>query len=114
MFTVSVPRRCCCLLGSCWRRASLANFDVRAPQAARAAGFPAREAALVGAMMNTRGLMELVVINVGYELRVVPRSVYCMLVLMALVTTVMTTPIVRRLASGTELEEPVRKSGFFA
>jgi Kef-type K+ transport system membrane component KefB len=81
--------------------------------AARAAGFPAREAALVGAMMSTRGLMELVVINVGYELRVVPRSVYCMLVLMALVTTVMTTPLVRRLARGTELEEPIRKSGFF-
>jgi Kef-type K+ transport system membrane component KefB len=82
--------------------------------AARAAGFATREAALVGAMMNTRGLMELVVINVGYELRVIPRSVYCMLVLMALVTTVMTTPIVRRLARGTELEEPIRKSGFFA
>jgi Kef-type K+ transport system membrane component KefB len=81
--------------------------------AARAAGFANREAALVGAMMNTRGLMELVVINVGYELRVIPRSVYCMLVLMALVTTVMTTPIVRRLARGTELEKPIEKSGFF-
>jgi Kef-type K+ transport system membrane component KefB len=81
--------------------------------AARLAGFPRREATLVGAMMNTRGLMELVVINVGYELRVIPRSVYCMLVLMALITTLMTTPIVRRLARGTELEEPIEKSGFF-
>src|SRR5215470_20434777 len=86
MFAVSVPRRCGCGL------------------AARAAGFPAREAALVGAMMNTRGLMELIVINVGYELRVIPPSVYCMLVLMAVITTVMTTPLLRRLARGTELE----------
>ena len=49
----------------------------------------------------------------GHELRVIPKSVFCMLVLMALITTVMTTPILRRLAPGTELDEPIRRSGFF-
>ena len=44
--------------------------------------------------MNTRGLVELVVVNLGYDMRVIPKSVFCMLVLMALVTTVMTTPAI--------------------
>jgi len=64
--------------------------------------------------MNTRGLMELVVINVGRDLGVIPASVYCMLVLMALSTTVMTTPLLLRLVRGTELEPHVRKSEFLA
>lgn len=75
-------------------------------------GLRPREAACVGALMNTRGLMELVVINVGKDLGVIPDSVYCMLVLMALVTTVMTTPLLLRLMRGTELEGPILASGF--
>src|SRR5262245_36906217 len=66
--------------------------------AAWLSGMPRRESACVGVMMNTRALMELIVINLGHELRVIPKSVFCMLVLMALITTVMTTPILRRLA----------------
>jgi len=80
--------------------------------AAWAGGFRPREAACIGAMMNTRGLMELIVINVGYQLGVIPKSVFCMLVLMALVTTVMTTPILLRLVRGTELEPWVEASIF--
>jgi len=45
---------------------------------------------------NTRALMELVVINVGYDLGVIPRSVFTMLVLMALVSTIITTPALKR------------------
>jgi Kef-type K+ transport system membrane component KefB len=71
-----------------------------------------REAACIGVMMNTRGLMELVVINVGKDLGVIPDSVYCMLVLMALLTTVMTTPILLRTMRGTELEPLIEASGF--
>jgi Kef-type K+ transport system membrane component KefB len=82
--------------------------------AARLAGVRPREALAIGAMMNTRGLMELVVINVGRDLGVIPASVYCMLVLMALSTTVMTTPLLLRLVRGTELEPHVRKSEFLA
>lgn len=77
-------------------------------------GFRPREAACIGALMNTRGLMELIVINVGYELRVIPPSVYCMLVLMALLTTVMTTPALLRFMPGTELEPHVAASSFAA
>jgi len=56
--------------------------------------------------------MELVVINVGYDLGVIPKSVFCMLVLMALCTTVMTTPILVRAGRRTELEEGLVRSGF--
>lgn len=80
--------------------------------AARAGGMSMRESACVGVMMNTRALMELIVINVGYELGVIPKSVFCMLVLMALLTTVMTTPILLRLMKGTELEPCIARSGF--
>lgn len=80
--------------------------------AARLCGFSNRESACIGVMMNTRALMELIVINVGYELRVIPPSVFCMLVLMALITTVMTTPILLLLMPGTELEAYIARSGF--
>lgn len=62
--------------------------------------------------MNTRALMELIVINVGYQLGVIPHSVFCMLVIMALVTTVMTTPILLRLARGTSLWPDIERSIF--
>lgn len=71
-----------------------------------------REAACIGAMMNTRGLMELVVINLGKDLGVIPDSVFCMLVLMAMVTTMMTTPLLLRLMRGTELEPYILGSAF--
>jgi len=46
----------------------------------------------IGALMNTRGLMELIVLNLGYDLGVLSPTVFTMMVLMALVTTFMTTP----------------------
>ncbi|MBL8829903.1 MAG: cation:proton antiporter, partial [Planctomycetaceae bacterium] len=55
------------------------------------------ESASIGVMMNTRGLMELIVINLGRELGVLPDSVFCMLVIMAVVTTYMTAPLLTRL-----------------
>ncbi len=78
--------------------------------AARFSGFSPRESAIIGVLMNTRALMELIVINVGYDLGVLPRSVFCMLVLMALATTVMTTPLLLRLMRGTELEPYLQRS----
>jgi Kef-type K+ transport system membrane component KefB len=80
--------------------------------AARLGGFRWREAAQVGVMMNTRGLMGLVVINVGYDAGVIPNSLFCALVLMAVVTTLLTAPLLLRLRHGTELEDPIRRSGF--
>jgi len=65
--------------------------------AARAAGLPRNEAIAVGVLMNTRGLMALVVINVGYDLQVFPKPVFFMLVTMAVVTTAVSTPALKRL-----------------
>lgn len=75
-------------------------------------GFSPRESLCIGTMMNTRALMELIVINVGRDLGVLPDSVFCMLVLMALATTVMTTPMLLRFMRGTELEPFISDSGF--
>lgn len=61
--------------------------------AARLSGFPWREASAIGILMNTRGLMELIVLNLGYDLGVISPRLFAMLVIMALVTTFMTTPL---------------------
>jgi hypothetical protein len=63
-------------------------------------------------MMNTRALMELIVINIGYELGVIPQSVFFMLVLMAVVSTYVTTPALRRLIRRSEVEEDYLRSEF--
>jgi Kef-type K+ transport system membrane component KefB len=63
--------------------------------AARRSAMDAQEAKAIGIMMNTRGLMELVVINVGLDLGVIPPTVFTMLVIMAIVSTVLTTPGLR-------------------
>jgi Kef-type K+ transport system membrane component KefB len=65
--------------------------------AARAGGFTWRAAAALGVLMNTRGLMQLIVLNVGLELGVVTPTLFTMMVLMALVTTTATTPLLRLL-----------------
>jgi len=63
--------------------------------AARWAGMSHVEGKLLGIMMNTRALMELIVINVGYDLGVISQQVFTMLVLMAFFSTVITTPGLR-------------------
>jgi Kef-type K+ transport system membrane component KefB len=60
--------------------------------AARFVGQNWRDSLTIGALMNTRGLMELVVLNIGYELGVLSPKIFTMMVIMALVTTVMTGP----------------------
>ncbi len=67
--------------------------------AARAGGMSWRDATIVGTLMNTRGLMELVVLNIGLDLGVLTPTLFAMMVLMALTTTLMTTPIVARLVA---------------
>jgi Kef-type K+ transport system membrane component KefB len=61
--------------------------------AARLAGMPWREAASLGILMNTRGLMELVILNIGLDIGVISPVMFSIMVLMALVTTFMTTPL---------------------
>jgi Kef-type K+ transport system membrane component KefB len=63
--------------------------------AARSSGFNHSESAMMGFMMNTRALMELIVINVGFDLGVISQKLFTMLVIMAIVSTVVTTPAIR-------------------
>ena len=62
--------------------------------AARLTGLGWREAAALGTLMNTRGLMQLIVLNIGLDLGVISPTLFTMMVLMALVTTAATAPIV--------------------
>ena len=61
--------------------------------AARMTGIQWREAGALGVLMNTRGLIELVVLNIGLDIGVISSALFTMMVLMALVTTFMTTPL---------------------
>jgi Kef-type K+ transport system membrane component KefB len=68
--------------------------------AGRIVGMPARFAARLGVLMNTRGLMELVVLNVGLDIGVISPRLFTMMVVMALVTTAMTAPLLGALGRG--------------
>jgi Kef-type K+ transport system membrane component KefB len=65
--------------------------------AARLTGMPWRTATALGVLMNTRGLVELIVLNVGLDLGVIGPQLFAMLVLMALATTFATSPILARI-----------------
>lgn len=88
--------------------------------AARATGLPWKESLSIGLLMNTRALMALVVINIGADMGVVSPTAFFWLVTMALVTTVITTPILLRAypspeaAAGWEDSRPARGAGVAA
>jgi Kef-type K+ transport system membrane component KefB len=73
--------------------------------AARFAGESWRDASILGMLMNTRGLMELIVLNIGLDLGVISPALFAMMVIMALVTTVITAPALRFLVSDRELHQ---------
>ena len=60
---------------------------------ARLNGMSWRESAAVGILMNTRGLVELVILNIGLDLGILSPALFSIMVLMALITTLMTTPL---------------------
>lgn len=64
--------------------------------AARVSGFSWPDSLSMGVLMNTRALMELIVLNIGLDLAVIPKSVFFMFTLMAVATTLMTAPLLRR------------------
>jgi Kef-type K+ transport system membrane component KefB len=82
---------------------AVAGKWVGALAAARFTGFPPREASAIAALMNTRGLTELIVLNIGLELGVVTPALFTALVLVALVTTFMTGPVLRLIDPGGRL-----------
>jgi Kef-type K+ transport system membrane component KefB len=72
--------------------------------AARWIGMSWRESFSIGALMNTRGLVELIVLNIGYDLGILPARIFAIMVLMALITTCMTGPLLS-LVKNSEREE---------
>lgn len=76
---------------------------------ARLTGLSWRDARAVGVLMNTRGLMELIVLNIGLDLGVISPALFTMMVLMALVTTVATTPWLQALGVTSDAENAVNQ-----
>jgi Kef-type K+ transport system membrane component KefB len=80
---------------------------------ARITGLNWRDSFSLGALMNTRGLVELIVLNIGYDLGILSPRAFAMMVLMALVTTFMTGPLLylatrrRRDRRGAELNNDI-------
>ena len=77
--------------------------------AARWSGLNHQQSKVIGIMMNTRALMELIIINVGFDLGVISQNVFTMLVLMAIVSTVITTPGLRRWLPGVGIPIPAKQ-----
>ena len=73
--------------------------------AARATGISNREALGIGTLMNARGLMELIIINIGLQRGIISEELFALLVIMAVVTTLMASPIFERLV-GTGTYQP--------
>jgi Kef-type K+ transport system membrane component KefB len=82
--------------------------------ASRLTGHGWRDSAALGMLMNTRGLMQLIVLDVGLELRVISPTLFAMMVLMALVTTMATAPVLNVLAPKTSPEADVPKESVHA
>ncbi len=74
---------------------AVAGKLIGASVAARAQGLSARKSGAIGILMNTRGLTELVILNVGKEFEILDDRLFTMLVVMAVVTTIMTEPALR-------------------
>jgi Kef-type K+ transport system membrane component KefB len=77
--------------------------------AARATGVPNREALGIGTLMNARGLMELIIINIGLQRGIISEGLFATLVIMAVVTTLMASPLFERLV-GSGTHQPVPES----
>ena len=89
--------------------AAIAGKGVACWAAARMTGVPQREALGIGILMNARGLMELIIVNIGLQRGIISEGLFATLVIMAVVTTLMASPIFDRLVGkgfSTELTPP--------
>lgn len=75
--------------------------------AARLTGLTWRESSAIGILMNTRGLMEIVVLNVGLDIGVISGRLFAMMVVVAVVTTWVTTPLLRRVYNPERADDAV-------
>ena len=80
---------------------------------ARLTGLDWRDASALGILMNTRGLMELIVLSIGLDLKVISPTLFAMMVLMALVTTMATTPVMRLFAPSSASGEVARSGDLY-
>jgi Kef-type K+ transport system membrane component KefB len=87
--------------------AAVAGKGVACWLAARATGVPQREALGIGVLMNARGLMELIIINIGLQRGIISEGLFATLVIMAVLTTLMASPIFDRLVGKGFGAEPV-------
>jgi Kef-type K+ transport system membrane component KefB len=81
--------------------------------AACVTGLRWRQAAILGTLMNTRGLMELIVLNIGLDLKVISPTLFAMMVLMALATTLATAPVLQVLMPSTVTEDESGRASSF-
>ncbi len=72
---------------------AIAGKGVACALAARATGEPWRESWTIGTLMNARGLMELIILNIGLERGLITSTLFTIMVLMAILTTVMASPL---------------------
>jgi Kef-type K+ transport system membrane component KefB len=77
--------------------------------AARVSGLGWREAGALGVLMNTRGLVELILLNIGLEIGVISEPLFAIMVIMALVTTFMTSPLIDRIYPPDRAEAPASR-----
>lgn len=89
-------------LGGIWQLAlvlvvAIGGKFVGAAAAARLQRMPQRQQLAIGVLMNTRGLTELVILQVGVQLGILDTSMFTLMVIMALVTTMMTGPLMKRI-----------------
>ena len=82
---------------------AIAGKGVACYLAARLSGEPHKEAMGIGTLMNARGLMELIILNIGLERGIIEPTLFTIMVLMAVVTTLMATPIFERIYGKKEL-----------
>jgi Kef-type K+ transport system membrane component KefB len=73
--------------------------------AARITGIPNREALGIGTLMNARGLMELIIISIGLQRGIISEGLFAVLVIMAVVTTLMASPVFERLVGSSSPED---------
>ena len=89
--------------------ASFGGKGVACWAAARLSGESQRDALAIGALMNARGLMELIIINIGLRAGVIEPGLFAILVLMAVLSTLMATPLFNLVARNGPAERARQK-----
>ncbi len=79
--------------------------------AARASGLTWQESSAIGILMNTRGLIQLIVLNIGLDLKVISPELFAMMVVMAIVTTMMTSPALEWVYPRAQIERELAAKG---